>query len=236
MQPEIIPLRSDPLSSALDWSRQLGRRAQREAAARLSSDLWTVTAEAALARGHLTVVANLLRSELVPAVGEAMEAIGEAVALTSTPPAERGRSWSVELLPQLDRIARRHKRACDVVVVAERRHEALHGGPPPLYREPGSVDRVMGRVLEGVTLELDGRDGWAAVSERLGHGLCGLVDPVDAVVARIDAGDLDGAPLVPLKRALLVVHEDLCEVLLLGLARMDLVEPRLPRPRARASA
>lgn len=235
MQPEIIPLRSDPLSAALDWSRQLGQRAQREAASRLARDLWVVTAEAALARGHMTVVANLLGSELVPAVGEAVAAIGEAVTLASTPPALRHARWSVELVPQVDRIARRHKRACDVIVVAERRCEALRGGPPPLCREPDSVERVLERVLDGVALELDGRDGWAAVAERLGRGLCMLVDPVEAVVERIDADDLDGAPLVPLKRALLVIHEDLCEVLLLALARIDL-ERRLPRPRARATA
>jgi hypothetical protein len=236
MQPEIIPLRSDPLSGALDWARQLGQRAQREAAGRLSPDLWAVTAEAALARGHLTVVASLLGSELVPALGEAMEAIAEAVALASTPPAARPPRWSLELVPRVDRIAHRHKQACDVVAVAERRHQARHGGPPPRYREPGSVDRVLERVFEGLTLELGGRDGWAAVAERLGRGLCALVEPVEAVVERSDAGDLEGAPLGPLKQALLVVHEDLCEVLLLALARVDLEHGSLPRPRARATA
>lgn len=230
-----IPLRSNPLSTALDWSRQLGQRAQRDAASRLSRDLWTVTVDAAMARGHLTVVANLLGSELVPAVGEAMEALGQAVALAGTPRLERHPAWSVEALPRLDRVVQRHKRACDVIVAAERHHEALHGGPPPLGREADGVARVLARVFDDLELELQGGDAWPVVAERLGRDLCGLVEPVDALVTRADADDLDGVPLVPLKRAMLAAYEDLCEALLLALGLLGL-EPTAPPQRIRASA
>lgn len=235
VQPEIIPLRSNPLSTALDWSRQQGLRAQRDAASRISRDLWTVTAQAALARGHMTVVANLLAGELVPALGEAMEALGQAVMLASTPLRERPASWSVEALPRLDRIMHRHRRACDVLVVAERRHEAVFGGPPPLYREDDGVGRVLHRVLDHIAIEREGGDAWPHVAERLGNDLCELVEPVDAVVERIDADDLDGAPLVPLKRAMLVAFEDLCEAILFALGRLER-EPAWSRQQARASA
>lgn len=234
MQPA-IPLRSNPLSIALDWSRQQGQRAQRDAASRLSRDLWTVTAQAALARGHMTVVANLLAGELVPALGEAMEALGQAVTLASTPPRERPASWSVEALPRLDRIMHRHRRACDVLVVAERRHEAVFGGPPPLYREDDGVGRVLHRVLDHIAIEREGGDAWPYVAERLGNDLCALVEPVDAVVERLDADDLEGAPLVPLKRAMLVAFEDLCEAILFALGRLER-EPAWSRQQARASA
>jgi hypothetical protein len=230
-----IPLRSTPFSAALDWSRQLGRRAQRDAAARIARDLWTVTAEAALARGHMGVVANLLATELVPALGEAMEALGRAVALAGTPPRERHGAWSVEMLPRLDGVVSKHRRACDVLVVAERRHEAVLGGPPPVYREADGVGRVIERVLDDVALEREGRDPWPGVAARLGGALAGLVEPVDAVVERLDADDLDGAPLVPLKRAMLGAYEDLCEALLFALGRLSL-ERGWAGPRARATA
>lgn len=230
-----IPLRSNPLSAALDWSRQLGLRAQRDAASRISRDLWTVTAEAALARGHMTVVANLLATELPPALGEAMEALGGAVTLASTPPRERPRSWSIEALPRLDRFMHRHRRACDVLVVAERRHELALGGPPPLYREDDGVGRVLHRVLDHIALEQAGGDAWPHVAERLGSDLCALVEPVDAVLERLAADDLEGAPLVPLKRAMLVAFEDLCEAILFALGRLER-EPTWSHPRARASA
>lgn len=230
-----IPLRSDPLSTALDWSRRMGQRAQRDAACRISRALWAVAVEAAMARGHMAVAANLLSTELVPALGEAMEALGQAVTLAATPPLERHPSWPFELLPRLDRIVHRYKHGCDTLVVAEQRAELALDGPPPLCRDPDGADRVLERVLGDLALELDGRDPWAAVAERLGRALVELVAPVDALVGRIDADDLDGAPLVPLKRAMLVAYEDLCEALLLALARLDL-ESVLPPPRARASA
>lgn len=230
-----IPLRSTPFSPALEWARQLGRRARRDSNARLARGLWTVAAEAGLARGHAAVVANLLATELVPALGEAMEALGGAVTLCGAPPPERHATWSVEMLPRLDGVVGKHRRACDVLVVAERRLEALLGGPPPLYRELDGVHRVLARVLDDVELERLGRDPWPGVAERLGRALEGLVGPVDAVVERIDAGDLDGAPLVPLKRAMLASYEDLCEALLFALGRLGL-EPRCVPPRIRASA
>lgn len=230
-----IPLRSNPLSAAIDWSRQLGQRARACEAERLSRTLWSVTAEAALARGHLAVVTSLLASELLPAVGEAMEALGAAVSLVGTPPRERQGAWSVELLPRLDRIMQRHRRACDVLVVAERRSEALLGGPPPLYRDRDGASRVLARVFDDVELDRQGRDAWPGVEERLNQALCGLVEPVDALVERLDADDLDGVPLVPLKRAMLGAYEDLCEAFLFALARLDL-EPAWAHRRARATA
>jgi hypothetical protein len=209
----------------------MGQRAELDAPSRISRDLWTVTVDAAMARGHMTVVANLLRAELVPAVGEAMAALGQAVALASTPPIERPVTWSVEALPRLDRVACKLKRACDVLTVAERREQVMLGGPPPLPRELGSVTRVFDKVLADLDLELAGHDAWPAVADRLGHSLCGLVDPVQALEACMDADDLDGVELVALKRALLAAYEDLCEALLFALGRLNL-EPA----RARASA
>jgi hypothetical protein len=230
-----IPLRSTSFSPALEWARLLGRRAQRDFAGRLARDLWTVAVEAGLARGHATVVANLLATELVPALGQAMEALGQAVMLCGTPPRERHATWSVEMLPRLDGVVSKHRRACDVLVVAERRCEAFLGGPPPLFRALDGVNRVLDRVLDDVELERLGRDPWPGVAERLGQALTGLVGPVDAVVERIDAGDLDGAPLVPLKRAMLTSYEDLCEALLFALGRLGL-EPRWAPQRIRATA
>jgi hypothetical protein len=234
MQPP-IPLRSTPLATALDWSRRLGQRAERDAPSRLSCDLWTVAVDAAMARGHLAVVANLLGAELVPAVGEAMAALGRAVVLASTPPRERDATWSVEALPRLDRVVHKHRRACDVLIVAERRKEVLLGGPPPLCRELDGVGRVLERALDDLALELEGQDAWPVVAARLGQGLCGLVAPVDALVERVDADDLDGAPLVPVKRALLSSYEDLCEALLFALGRLDLETTCAPPP-TRATA
>jgi hypothetical protein len=211
----------------------MGLRAELDAPSRISRDLWTVTVDAAMARGHMTVVANLLGSELVPAVAEAMAALGHAVTLASTPPIERPASWSVEALPRLDRVTCLLKRACDVLAVAERREQLLLGGPPPLPRELGSVARVLDKVLADLALELEGRDAWPEVAGRLGQSLCGLVDPVSALVERMDADDLDGVELVPLKQAMLSAYEDLCEALLFALGRLDLASER---PRARATA
>lgn len=230
-----IPLRSVSSLAALEWARRLGQRARRDAGSRLARDLWTVAAEAALARGHAAVVANLLATELVPALGEAMEALGQAVVLCGTPPRDRHATWSVEMLPRLDGVAGKHRRACDVVVVAERLREALAGGPPPLCRELDGVNRVLARVLDDVELERRGGDPWPGVAERLGRALASLVEPVDAVVARIDAGEVDAAPLVPLKRAMLAGYEDLCEALLFALGRLGL-EPRWAPQRFPASA
>lgn len=235
MQSAAIPLRSDPLAQALDHARRMGVRAQLDAPSRISRDLWTVTVDAAMARGHMTVVANLLGSELVPAVGEAMAALGQAVTLASTPPVERHPSWSVEALPRLDRVAYQIKRACEVLTVAERREQVMLGGPPPLPRELGSVTRVFDKVLLDLELELEGRDAWPEVAGRLGQSLCGLVEPVRALVERMDADDLDGVELVPLKQAMLAAYEDLCEALLFALGRLHL-EAQRPRTRARATA
>jgi hypothetical protein len=229
-----IPLRSNSLSTALDWSRRLGQRARCHAADRISRDLWTVTVDAAMARGHLTVVANLLATELVPAVSEAIEALGHAVALVGAPPRERWPAWSVELLPRLDRVLGKHRRACDVLVVAERRVEAL-GGPPPLCREDDGVGRVLARVFDDIERQRHGSDPWPEVAERLGKALCSLVEPVDALMERLDADELDGVPLVPLKRAMLRAYEDLCEALLLALGGLEL-EPGFGRQPVRATA
>jgi len=193
-----------------------------------------VTADAALARGHLAVVANLLSTELVPALGEAVAALGQAVTLVGTPLRERPPAWSVELVPRLDRVVSKHRRACDVLVVAERRVEAL-GGPPPLCREDQGVARVVGRVFDDIERQRQGRDPWPEVAERLGKALCSLVEPVDATVAQVDAGDLDDAPLVPLKRAMLAAYEDLCGALLFALGRLDL-EAGWDRQQVRATA
>lgn len=240
MQPTIL-LQSNPVSHALDVARRMGQRAQIDAGSRLSRDLWSVTVDAAMARGHLTVVGNLLRSELVPAVAEAMAALGEAVRLASTPPLGRPPAWSVQALPRLDRVASRLGRACEVITVAGRHAHAVEGGPPPESRELGRVARVLPQVLGDLALELEGRDAWPTVAQRLGEALCALVDPVTALVDRMDLDELeeidglDGLALGPLEQAIFAAYEALCGALLFALGRLDLESAR-PHVRARATA
>lgn len=217
-----IPLRPAALTHALDLSRRLGLRAQLEASARISRDLWVVTVDAALARRHFAVVGSLLQSELLPAVAEAMAALGQAVTLASTPVADRPASWLCETLPRLDRVAQRLGRACDVLTVAERRHQALHEGPPPLARERGGIARVLGRVFTELDAVLQGDDGWPAVADRLGDALRALVGPVVGLCERLDADDLDGVELRPVKRAMLEAHEAVSEALLFALGRIGI--------------
>src|SRR5690606_33434641 len=149
--------------------------------------------------------------------------LGEAAELASMPPAARPEPWPVEVLPRLDRVAARIRRACQVVQVAERRRQALCGGPPPLPRARGGVERVLGRVLGDLEVVLEGNDGWSMVAERLGDALCALVGPVTALVERLDAGDLDGVALAPLQRALYTAHEAVAEALLFALGGLSTV-------------
>ena len=94
---------------------------------------------------------------------------------------------------------------------------------------------MLHRVLDHIALEQVGGDAWPRVAERLGADLCALVEPVDVALERLLADDLDGAPLVPLKRAMLVAFEDLCEAILFALGRLERGST-WSQPPARASA
>ncbi len=237
-----IPLRSERSpcgAAALEWARAMGQRARRDAAQRRPAALLDVTVSAAFSQGHLEVVASLVADELVAVVGEAVEGIGEAVALAAMPPLERPPGWQEQMLPHLDRITRRHRRACQVIAMAERR-QALLGGAAPLRREPYGVERVLARVVDHLDAEITEEGGWARVAVRLGEGLEALVEPVDAMVRALEQGGLDAVSLPLLQRAMLRAYEGLAEAILFGLGRREL-EPAGPhapvmRPRARATA